>query len=160
MLYDVNTGEFTYTIESPKLSMGLRSSKRNKRNDGGLLECQGAVGLDGVLQSIERYSRIDTSLISDGFPYPQLFVLTNLIIICGQTNIYEYYDGGLHRKFIAPAGDPWDVVDFYEYVYLTNNVCAVVRSSEDKSYSLSSDLPYGTSLCNFNGQVIVSSPNV
>ena len=79
---------FSVTIDTSKLSKGLRPSKRMPRNSGFLVECKGAVGRDNVLQTLDELTRIDTSVITDAYPYPQIFVFTNLIIVCSQTKIY------------------------------------------------------------------------
>ena len=85
------TGVFTYTVPSGDLSRGLRPSKRSPRNTKFLTLCEGAVGLDNVLQVLSELepNRIDTAVITDDFPYPQIFVFTNMIIVCGETEVYE-----------------------------------------------------------------------
>lgn len=159
MLYDVNTGEFTYTIGSDKLSVGLRKVKGNQKNNGYLVSCIGAVGKDSILQAVEEFNKIDTNIIMDVFPYPQIFVFINIIIVCGRSTIYEYVDGVLYEQLTVTPGYLWSAVDFYDYVYMTNGVCSVVRNSANKEFELTTDLPFGTSVCNFNGQIILGAPN-
>lgn len=151
-------GKFSHTIGAEQLSVGLRRSKRNPRNSGFMLTCQGAIGRDKVLQIIDALVRLDAT-VDEGFPYPQLFVFTSVIIICGQTKIYEWVDGALVEKLTVTAGKPWKALDFFEYVYLSNREVAVVRSASDKAYSLTTDLPTAMAMCNFNGQVLVGAPN-
>lgn len=153
-------GKFSHVIGAERLSKGLRRSKRSPRNSEFLVDCQGAVGRDGVLQVIDELTRMATTEITDGFPYPQVFVLVNLIIVCGETKICEWIDGTLVEKLEVSAGSPWRVVDFYNYVYMSNRTVAVVRSSADGVYSLTSDLPTASAMCNFNGQVLVGAPDV
>ena len=152
--------EFSFTIESKHLSRGLRPSKRNPRNSQFLVECAGAVGRDGVLQCLDEITRLATTAITDGFPYPQIFVFTNMIIICGQTKIYEWVSGALVEKLTVTAGSTWSAVDFYDYVYLSNSKVAVIRNAADKTYSITTDLPICMAVCNFKGQVIIGAPDV
>lgn len=149
-------GAFSLTIESDKLKRGLRPSRRTPRNMGYLVKAQGAVGRDGVLQSIEDLEFLDTSLVGEDFPYPQIFVFTNMIIVCGATRIYELVSGSLVLKYTATRiGSTWTAVDFFDYVYMSNGVDAVIRDSASKTYSISYTQPYCTAMCNYNGQVVV-----
>jgi hypothetical protein len=152
--------EFSITIGSDKLSLGLRPSKRVPRNSGYLVTCIGAVGRDGALQSIDELTRIASTAITDAFPYPQIFVFTNLIIVCSQTKIYEWVAGTLVLKLTTTAGSTWSAVDFFGYVYLSNGKVAVTRKPESGVYATTTILPTASSICNFNGQVLVSAPDV
>ena len=152
--------DFSFVITAEELTKGLRPSKRVARDMKFLVESKGAVGRDGVLSSIDELTRIATTSITDGFPFPQLFVFTNLIIVCGAKTVYEWVSGALLLKYTAPvAAGTWSAVDFYDYVYLTNGNVAVVRNAESKVFSLSS-LPHATAVCNYNGQVLVGAPDV
>lgn len=151
--------EFSYTIDSSKLSRGLRPSKRMPRNSGYLVECKGAVGQDGVLSVLDEITRLATDTITDVFPYPQIFVCTNMIIVCSSTKIYEWDGSSLVLKLTVEAGSTWSVVDFYHYAYLSNAKVSVTRNPGDKTYSISS-LPINMAMCNFKGRVIIGSPNV
>ena len=151
--------EFSYTINSSKLSRGLRPSKRMPRNSDFLVECAGAVGRDGVLQCLDEITRLATTAITDGFPYPQIFVFTNMIIICGQTKIYEWVSGSLVLKLTVTAGSTWSCVAYGDYAYLSNSKVAVIRSALDKTYSETTDLPIASTILDFNGQCIIGSPD-
>jgi len=155
------SGYFSLTIPSNELARGLRPSKRTPRNTKYLVECIGAVGLDKVLQVLDdlENDRIDTSVITDGFPYPQIFVFTNTTIICGETKVYEYVSGALTLKATVDAGTLWSAVDFYDYIYMSNGKVALTRSAEDKTISLTTSLPTATAICNYNGQVFIGSPD-
>jgi len=152
-------GRFSHVIKTSQLSKGLRRSKRDPRNSGFLVTCQGTVGRDGVLQVLDELTRLDAS-IDEGFPFPQLFVFTNVIIICGQTKIYEWESGALVLKLTVTPGSLWKAVDFFDYIYLSNREVAVVRSAGSKTYSETTELPTATAICNFNGQVLVGAPDV
>lgn len=151
----LHDGSFEFAV-NPVL--GLRPSKRSARNKDFLTECYGAVGLDDVLQVLDNLqsSDIDTSALAGvAFPYPQLFVLSNVILVCTSTKIYEYASASLILKYTAAAGDPWEVVDFHSYLYLSNRVAAVVKNSMTGVYAAST-LYLTRAMCNFNGQVIVA----
>lgn len=153
-------GKFSFPIGADSLVRGLRPSKRMPRNSGYLVKSSGAVGKDGVLQVLDEITRLATTVITDGFPYPQIFVFVNMIIICGKTKIYEWVSGAPVEKLIVTAGSTWTAVDFFDYIYMSNGKVAVVRSSEDKVYSITTDLPTCMAACNFNGQVIIGATDV
>ena len=125
---------FSVTIKSNELARGLRPSRRVPRNSGFLVTCVGATGKDGTLSALDEITRIDTSDITDVFPYPQIFVLTNMIIVCSSTKIYEW-TGSLVEKLEVTAGSSWTVVDFYNYVYMSNGAVVVVRDPATGVYA-------------------------
>lgn len=154
-----NNGKFSLTIDSKLLVRGLRPSKETPRNEGFLVEASGVVGRGGVLQVLDNLTRMDTSIVTDSFPYPQVFVFTDLIIVCGKTTIYEWIEGELVEKLNVMPGDTWSVIDFYDYVYMSNNAVAVLRNTLSKTYVVTTDLPVAKAICNFNGQVLVVGIN-
>lgn len=151
-------GTFVYNIKADELSRGLRSSRRSPRNTKFLVEAVGAVGYDKVLQVIDdlETDRIDTSAIATAFPYPQIFVLTNMIIVCNATMIYEY-DAPNLTSMLGPvtAGNLWSLVDYYEFVYMSNGVISVLRDAQSGSYSITSVQPIAEAICDFNGQIVI-----
>lgn len=153
-------GKFSHVIHGSKLSRGLRDNKRKTRNNDMMIECSGAVGRDNVLQVIEELERLDTSIITDGFPYPQIFVLNQVIIVCGQTKIYELIAGELvHKLTVHLPGSTWRVVDFFKYIYMSNGAISVERDP-NRNYYYGSGLPIATGMCNYNGQIIIGAPDV
>jgi len=151
-------GTFVYNLNSEELSRGLRPSKRSPRNNKFLVRCIGAVGIDKVLQVIDdlENDRIDTTVITDAFPYPQIFVLTNMIIVCGATDIYEYDLGVLTIKLAGvTTGQLWSVVDYFNFVYMSNGVVSVLRDPMSGVYALTSAQPVAGAMCDFNGQVVI-----
>lgn len=135
--------------------VSLRPSKRSPRNSGYLVTSTGAVGRDGVLQALESITRLATGTFT--FPYPQIFVFSTRIIVCGPTDIYEY-DGSLSASLLTVTeGGYWDAVDFYDFIYLTNGAVAVKRDPDTGAYSVTTDFPICSSACDMNGQVFVSS---
>jgi len=153
------TTPFSVSIDTGRLARGLRPSKRVPRNSLYLVTCDGAVGRDGTLQVMDSLTRMATSTITDAFPYPQIFAFTNMIIVCGQTKIYEWVSSALVLKLTVSAGNPWTAVDFFDYVYMSNNTVAVVRDANTKTYATTTDLPTANAMCNFNGQVLVGATN-
>ncbi|MBT9170635.1 MAG: hypothetical protein DDT18_00979 [Actinobacteria bacterium] len=152
--------DLIYQITEP-LGRGLRPSRRNPRNTPYLVESIGAVPRDRVIQAVSEFTRTNTAALIVGFPYPQLFVLTNHIIVCTSTAIHEWVMGTLVLRLSGlPAGTTWSVVDFHSFLYLTNGRVAVARDSSSGVYAVTTTLPFGTALCNYNGQVFIGSPNV
>ena len=152
--------KFTLSLNSADVSKGLRSSSRSPRNTEFDIICSGVIGRDGVLSRQEALTRINTSVITDGFPYPQIFVFPELTIICGSTKIYEYDGSSLTLKLTTTAGSLWSCVAKGFYAYLSNGVVAVERDPNNGTYSVSSDIPIVESICDFNGQIIVGAPTL
>lgn len=155
-------GTFAFNIDGESLSKGLRPSKRIARNSKFMVECVGAVGKDKVLSVLEdlESGRIDTSIITDSFPYPQIFVLVNFILICGSTEIYTYDGSTMTLQIdVGTSGLTWSVVESYDYIYMSNCAVAVVRDPLSGTFSIS-NLPAARAMCNYNGQVIISECQV
>lgn len=151
---------FSITIDTSKLSKGLRPSKRMPRNSGFLVECKGAVGKDGVLQALEELVRLATATITDAFPYPQIFVFTNLIIVCSSTKIYEWVAGSPVEKLTVTAGSLWTAIDLYDFVYMSNGNVAVLRDPGNNTYSITTNQPKAMAICNFNGQILAGATDI
>lgn len=156
-------GSFSLTIEHEELAKGLRPSRRSPRNTKYLVECIGAVGLDSVLNVIDDLEddRVSNGAVTFIFPYPQIFVCTNLIIVCGQADIYELVTGVLtHRLGPVTIGGLWSVIEIADFVYMSNGRVAVIRDPNSKTFTVTASQPFATSICNFNGQVLIGSPDV
>ena len=152
-------GTFNFTIGPGDLSRGLRPSKRSPRNAKFLVQSIGAVGLDNILQVIDdlESDRVDSvGTITDAFPYPQIFVFTNVIIVCSRQTIYEW-DGTTLNAMLGPvtAGQLWSAVDFYDFIYMSNGVVSVLRDPQSKLYATTTNQPLANAICNFNGQVVI-----
>jgi hypothetical protein len=155
------SGIFEFTINSEALVRGLRPSKRAARNTQYLIECVGAVGYDKVLQVIDdlEENRINTAVIVDTFPYPQIFVFTNLILVCGKTNIYSW-DGTTLTHEIGPVatGELWSAIAFHNFVYMSNRKVSITRDPNTGIFAIDADQPIVGAIADFNGQVFVGSP--
>lgn len=157
----IKGGKFSFTASARDLSRGLRMTARAPRNSEFLTSCVGAVGTEGVLRVLYAITRLDTSTIKDCFPFPQIFVFTNLIIVCGRSKIYEWVSGSLVLKYTATKiNGLWTAVDFFDYIYLSNGEEAVIRNAGSKTYSASTVLPAASTICNYNGQVLVGAPDM
>ena len=143
---------FTKTIIPVK---GLRPTKRTPRDTEFLTTCKGAVGRDGILQILDQITRMATDVITDAFPYPQLFVFNRVIVLCGETKIYEWENSALVLKLTVTAGSTWRAISSHNFVYLSNGVVAVTRDPSTLVYSISDDAPICNSICNYNNQILV-----
>jgi len=156
------TGTFTFLIPTEDLAKGLRPNVENPRNSKYLTECNGAVGIDNVLQVLKDMNLdhlIDVSALTFAFPYPQLFVFTDMMLVCTETEVYEYVHsspGTLTLKITVAPGILWSAVDFYDYIYMSNCTAAVVRHAEDGSWEEITSLPSARAMCNYNGQIVIS----
>jgi len=113
-----------------------------------------------ITESVGNTADVDgVATIKDAFPYPQIFVFTNLIIVCSSTKIYEWVAGALVEKLEVAAGSTWTAVDFRAYIYMSNGTVAVERDPLSKTYSTTTDLPTAMAAVNFNGQMIIGSPD-
>ena len=143
-----------YTSE--QLQRGLRPLAELPRNSNFLVQCDGAIGYHDSLQGITALTAMVTSAITDGFPYPQIFLLSNLILVCGKTKLYEWVNSTLVEKLTVSAGNPWSLVEFYDQLLLTNGVVTVERRPGDKVYAIRADLPVANALFNHGGQILAA----
>jgi hypothetical protein len=158
------TGTFNFVIPADDLAKGLRPTRSSPRNVKFLTECNGAVGIDNVLQVLKDMNLdhlIDVSALTFAFPYPQLFVFTDMMLVCTETEVYEYTHsspGTLTLKITVDPGILWSAVDYYDYIYMSNCTAAVVRHAEDGSWEeiFGEALPPCRAACNYNGQIVIS----
>ena len=148
---------FKLTLSSQDLMRGLRPTKRSIRNAGFMIQCSGAVGREGALQILDQLDAMDLAVITDGFPYPQIFVFPLVTVVCGKTKIYEWVDAALVLKLTVTEGAMWEAVAGGNYIYLSNGKVAVTRDANNWTYTLS-DLPTASCICDFNGQVVIGAP--
>ena len=149
-------GTTSFSIKD--LSKGLRKTKENQKNKS-LIYCDGLIGKNGVLKTTDNLSRIDTSVVEDNFPFPQLFVLDRFILVCGSSKIYEYENNTLTLKITVFPGSTWSLVNFGEFIYISNGRTVVVRDVESREYSETTDYPTAMTICNYNGQILIGAPD-
>lgn len=151
---------FTYTIDSDKLSRGLRPIEEATRNSGFLVKCNGAVGMDGVLSVMPDLNALDLSFITDGFPYPQLFVFPYVMIACGESKIYEWNGSQFVEKLDVTGyeNSPWAIEASGDFLYLSNGKVVFIRDPFTKEYVVADKLPTFEGVTNYNGQIVIAAP--
>jgi hypothetical protein len=142
------------------LHKGLRPSKRESRNSGYLIKCDGVVGRDGVLQALDQVTRMATDIITDPFPYPQIFTSEKVIVVAGQTKIYEWDGAALVEKLTVTAGQTWRGFGSHHFFYMSNGKVAVVRDPLTFEYTITTEQPVASAICDYNSQAIIGSPGV
>ena len=143
------------------LSKGL-GVKYNVRNRPFLIQSIGAFPFEDVLQSVKQFSRIDTTVMGAlVFPYPQLFVLNDVIVVTGPTSFYEYDGSNLTLKIdgLTEVG-PWTVLDYKVFLYFSNGSTVVIKNPANGSYQVSYDYPASVAACDFHGQALIAHPQV
>ena len=141
------------------LSKGL-SLNNNPRNNPMLVESIGAFVHEKALQSVGQFTIMSLPAgITFVFPYPQLKVLSDLILLCNDNQIWEW-NGSVWVSKISglSVGTTWTHVDRKQYVILSNMRVTVERSPVTLAYSVNGDLPFG-SYGDYNGQLSVGSAN-
>lgn len=149
-------GEFSIVLNNEDVALGLRKEAKQAKNIFEKIEISGMITQEGMLRTNPQHTRIDTSVITDGFPYPQLFVLNKAIIICGRTDIYEYNGSILIHKLNVAGGMLWKAMDSFNFIYLTNGEVSVKRDPWSKAYALDDEV-ISNALCNYNGQALAGS---
>jgi hypothetical protein len=152
---------FNYSLKD-FINKGL-ARNNNRRNQPLLVESIGAVPYEGVLRAVEEFTRVDTSTITASFPYPQIFVTSNFMIIATETEIYEYDGSTLTLKATGlPPSGTWDLVDFKDYLQMVNGKVTIARVFDTGVYTrLYPDvdgMPLASCICNYNGQVLIGDP--
>lgn len=157
--------EYNYRFSSGLIN-GLRTSERNRRGVQALTLATGMVPYDGALNSLPELEQLDISSISPApsFPFPQIFKLKRLNIVCTSTQIYELDDDGTLTLAIEGlvAGLRWSVADFHHFLVLANGKQLVFRGGETKKWTTVNTyaLPNpATSVLNYKGQLILTGPD-
>jgi hypothetical protein len=110
----------------------------NPRNKPYLVQSLGAYPLDEALISVSQFTPIDTSSLGSlPFPYPQIFVCSEVIIICTPYSIYEYDGSSLILKLDdIPEGLTWNCIDYKLFIYLSNCTVAVTKNPTSGVYAI------------------------
>lgn len=155
--------EFTYKFIDG-LASGLRPHAQNPRNNPAMVVCQGAVPEHNVMHALEDLSsyRVDFSSIDSEvdpivFPFPQLFVLKSIVLVCLKDAIYSLNagTGSLTLEISTPTGTTWTVADYGLYIAMTNGACNVIRDPQTGAFTLSEQIPPCTAICDVNGQLVI-----
>lgn len=153
--------EFTLVFDEG-LQKGLRNKPRTGRKEQWLIEALGMIPEDNIMQSIPQLPA-PTKITGSTYPYPQIFKLRNLILVCDERTIYSYSSGTLTLEYhSATGGGTWTVADFGDYVVLTNGSSLVERNPRSGAFESVDDCDIPRCLCvlNLNGQLLVGGPAV
>jgi len=155
-----NNGYFALEFGKGDLAKGLKPKGSVARNEKFLETIQGGYVHDGALQSLDLLDRTPISTEAYAFPWPQLLVLTNHVLLCGPKKIYRLEDNAWALKITASLdGGLWTCAAFDNYLYLSNGKVVIVRSCFGV-WVETTELPKALALCNFNGQAIAGSVEV
>jgi hypothetical protein len=140
------------------ITKGLAKNK-NPRNNPLLSSSIGAMVYEGSLcadQDLITF-QIDLSAYAPIYwPYPQLFTLSDNVVICLETKILELQGNNVVPVLTGlPVGYPWTLLDFHSYIYLSNGVVAVTRNPQTLAYAVDTTVPKAMAACDFNGQVLL-----
>lgn len=153
----LNNGYFSDRWEAGELAGGLRVTDKVPRGTKTLAVCEGAVGIDGQLNTIPvpTISALYASslVVKDDFPFPQIFTLEKFIIVCNRTSILELTGAGLVSKATTVEGELWSIASSHDFLYLSNGVVSLVRNPQTGEYE-NTDAPVCSAILNFNGQII------
>ena len=151
-------GYFSYVIDGPTLSKGLRSNAANGKNSYTLIQSIGAIGKDSTLQSLPNIILSDLLedplVISNDFPFPQIFTLDRHLVVCNRDSILEWNYDRLVLKISVEGGELWEVASIDNFIYFSNGKVSIVRNPNTGSYTLTTEAPVCSAICNFNGQII------
>lgn len=147
--------EYTTTYRTG-LENGLRPNERNPRNVQFLSMLRGAIPYDKVISSLRELPD-PISTLNAQWPFPQLFHLRRMTLVCDRTAIYEYKDGSLSLLCNAVSGSTWSCADFGEYVVLTNGESLITRDPQTGVFSEYADcaIPSCLCVCEVNSQLLV-----
>jgi len=152
-------GYFSHEWKTDDLMRGLRNNSHVSRNSQHLTKCDGAVGRDGVLRTLEpmEVSALldDPLVVLNDFPFPQLFLTERHVIVCNKISILELRSGALVSVIVGlTGGGKWNLASSHDWAYLSNGTVSVIRDPNTHLYSLSGVAPKVGAICNFNGQII------
>src|SRR5512135_3785635 len=133
------------------LRQGL-AQNNNPRNNPALVQSDGAFVYEGALQSVEQFTAMTlpaTPTTAFAFPYPQLFVLSDVILLCNVDQIWEWAGSGGDNGWTSMItslthGTPWTVVDQKSYIALSNMQVAVSKNPLTGGYAIDTSIPTGS----------------
>lgn len=154
--------EFTLVF-GDGLVRGLRKQAGNPTNEQALVISDGLFPHERVSQALEDLTEYQVALgsIEAEFPFPQVFVLRQMTLVCTATEIYKLVAGTLTLLHgLLEAGTTWTVADYDAYVVMTNGKVLLVRDALSGEFNVfeSCYIPPCICLCDLNGQLIVGGP--
>lgn len=147
---------FDVTITSPQLMRGLRPYGGAPRNSAPFIECKGGIGHAGAFTTLPPFGlTIPVTFATGGFPYPQIFIFTNHILITCQTEILEWQAPLAISKIAGlPGGTAWSAVEYNDFIYLSNGKTSVIRRPSDGVFVIDASLVAAEALLDAHGQVM------
>lgn len=147
--------EYTVTYDAG-FANGLRPNPRNPRNVQFLAMLAGAIPYDNVLSSLDELP-VPVSVAGAQWPFPQLFHLRRMTLVCTLDAIYELKGATLTKLCDAVAGSTWSCADFGEYIILTNGNSLIERSPQTGVFAEYADckIPPCLCVCEVNSQLLV-----
>jgi hypothetical protein len=147
--------EYTVTYNTG-LGNGLRPNPRNPRNTQFLTMLAGAIPYDGVLSSLPELPA-PIGALNAQWPFPQLFHLRRMTLVCTIDSIYEYSNDSLTLLCVAVPDTTWSCADFGEYIVLTNGSSLITRDPQTGVFAeyLDCKIPSCLCVCEVNAQLLV-----
>lgn len=142
---------------------GLRATEFNPRNNQALVTCEGVFPEFGVLHPVEEFTQTDLTGITTAYPYPQVFTLSERIIACTATAIFQLENGSWASKISGlTEGVTWSVADYGDYIVLCNGSHIITINLETGLFVdfTGLSIPSGSSICSSESQLIVGASAV
>ena len=143
------------------IKKGITPTEKNAYNNEGFLDMSGAFQNDGLIQSVEKPEWIELSSLDVEFPFPQVFELIGITLVCTPTRVYELLaDNSLDEKISTSEGGLWSVADYHLFIVLTNGRQIIIRDGQSGEWRVydECEIPTGICVCNLNGQLIIGGP--
>lgn len=143
------------------IKVGIAPSDNVPSNTGGFRIMQGAYTNDNVVQGLEDLEQVEFDNFVFSYPFPQIFELTSITLVCGSSTVYELLsDGTLEEKIRAFNGGTWTVADYNRFIVLTNGSSMIIRDGLTGMWKMydGCEIPDGLCVCNLNGQLVIGGP--
>lgn len=143
-----------------KIFNGLRINPEVGRREMWLQECYNFTVEVGGLSPYLPISKVATGF-SESWPFPQIFWNNKIKILATKSQIYTIDDDYVATpvKETSEGGD-WELVDYYDYVVLTNGSDIYYRDVDTgvfSRYPPDDDIPLFRTCCNFRGQAFIGN---
>lgn len=145
------------------LMSGLRPDAEQSRGMESLIQSVGVYPRKGSLVSPSDITFEALSTLGCSFPYPQMFVLSGMTLVCTETAIYTYSGGVLSLEIGGlTADEPWTVADFNTYLFMTNGTNTIILNPETGVFTavLSNETPPAQCVCGTGSQIIWGGPDL